>query len=99
MSASGRYPYGPAMNQGPNAARPMSSNMQRTLHDPMKYWDTKMDKSSAFFRNTRVQTCSHIVTKNGKTVAVQFPLEKTGWKAPTSYANTARSSQIESWSS
>jgi len=58
-----------------------------------------MDKSASFFRNTRVQTCSHIVTKNGKTVAVQFPLEKTGWKAPTSYQNTAKSSEIQSWSS
>ena len=97
MSASGRYPFGPAINQGPNS-RPVSSNPARTLHDPARFWDTKMDKSAPFFRNTRVQTCSHIVTKGGKTVAVQFPLEKTGWKAPTSYQNTARSSEIQSWS-
>lgn len=85
MTASGKYPFGPAINAGPKS-RPMSSmNPERTLHDPSQFWDTKMDKSAPFFHNTRVQTCSHIVTKNGKTVAVQFPLEKTGWKAPTSY--------------
>ena len=44
-----------------------------------------MDKSAPYFHNTRVQTCSHILRQNGKAVAVQFPLEKTGWKAPTSY--------------
>ena len=64
----------------------------------MKFWDTKMDKSAPFFRNTRVQTCSHILRQGNKTVAVQFPLEKTGWKAPTSYANTAKSSEVQSWS-
>ena len=97
MSASGRHQYGPAINQGPNS-RPGTANMNRTLHDPMKFWDTKMDKSAPFYKNTRVQTCSHIVTQSGKTVAVQFPLDKTGWKAPTSYANTARSTEIQSWS-
>ena len=98
MTASGKHPYGPAINAGPKS-RPMSSvNPARTLHDPSNFWDTKMDKSAPFFRNTRVQTCSHIVTKNGKTVAVQFPLEKTGWKAPTSYQNTQRSTEIQSWS-
>ncbi len=97
-SASGRYAFGPAINNGPKSRPTTSMNPSRTLHDPTKFWDTKMDKSSQFFKNTRVQTCSHIVTKNGKTVAVQFPLEKTGWKAPTSYQNTARSSEIASWS-
>jgi len=69
----------------------------RTLHDKEEFWQTKMDKSAPFFKNTRVQTCSHIVRKNGKAVAVQFPLEKTGWKAPTSYQNTKRSSETTSW--
>ena len=97
-AATGRHPYGPAINNGPKS-RPMSSlNPTRTLHDRQGFWDTKMDKSAPYFKNTRVQTCSHIVTMGGKTVAVQFPLEKTGWKAPTSYQNTARSSETMSWS-
>ena len=96
-NSTGRYPYGPAINAG-SKARPTSSNPARTLHDKQFFWDTKMDKSASYFKNTRVQTCSHIVTKNGKTVAMQFPLEKTGWKAPTSYQNTARSSEVMSWS-
>ena len=76
-------------------ARPISAN--RTLHDKTQFWQTKMEKSAPFFRGTRVQTCSHIVRKNGKAVAVQFPLEKTGWKAPTSYQNTKKSSECQSW--
>jgi hypothetical protein len=35
--------------------------------------------------------------KNGIAVAVAFPLEKTGWKNPNSYANTKRSAEVESW--
>ena len=56
-----------------------------------------MNESAPFFRSTRVQTCSHVMMKNGIAVAVAFPLEKTGWKNPNSYANTKRSSEIESW--
>jgi hypothetical protein len=37
------------------------------------------------------------MVKNGKAVAVAFPLEKTGWKNPNSYANTAKSSETASW--
>ena len=75
--------------------RPMSAN--RTLHDPYKYWENKQNKSAAFFKPARVQTCSHIIKKGDKCIAVQFPLEKTGWKAPTSYQNTKRSVEIVSW--
>ena len=79
--------------------RPMTAVYgNRTLHDRNLYKDIKMTRSSSFFKGTRVQTCSHIVRKNGKSVAVAFPLEKTGWKAPTSYQNTKRSSEVESWS-
>ena len=97
MTMSGKHAFGPAINAGPKS-RPQSGVPGRTLHDPHSFWDTKMDKSAPFFHNTRVQTCSHIMTKGGKTVAVQFPLEKTGWKAPTSYQNTAKSTEIASWS-
>jgi hypothetical protein len=58
----------------------------------------KMEQSSPFFRTTRVQTCSHVMMKNGKAIAVAFPLEKTGWKNPNSYGNSKRSSEHESWS-
>jgi hypothetical protein len=37
------------------------------------------------------------MVKNGKAIAVAFPLEKTGWKNPNSYANTKRSAEVESW--
>ena len=35
--------------------------------------------------------------KNGKAVAVAYPLEKTGWKHPNSYVNTKKSSETESF--
>ena len=75
-----------------------TNNPTRTLHDPESYWNNKMQKSAKYFHSTRVQTCSHILKKNGKTVAVQFPLEKTGWKAPYSYQNVKKSSETQSWS-
>lgn len=72
--------------------------LQRTLHDMAEFRRKKMSESSPFFRTTRVQTCSHVMMKNGKAIAVAFPLEKTGWKNPNSYANTKRSSEVDSWS-
>ena len=53
-----------------------------------------MNESAPFFRTTRVQTCSHVMMKNGIAVAVAYPLEKTGWKNPNSYTNTKRSSEV-----
>lgn len=35
--------------------------------------------------------------RNGKAVAIAYPLEKTGWKNPNSYNNTKKSSEVESW--
>lgn len=61
--------------------------------------EKKMRESAPFFKDTKVQTCSHIVVKNGQAVAVAFPLEKTGWRHPNSYVNTVKSSEVESWAS
>ena len=55
-------------------------NPERTLHDPNLYWDIKMKKSTTFFKGTRIYTCSHIKMRNGKAVAVPFPLKKPAWK-------------------
>ncbi|CAI2373873.1 unnamed protein product [Moneuplotes crassus] len=63
-------------------SRAFSENrMARTIHDPSKYWNTKMTKSSNYFKQTRVQTCSHVLYKNGKAIAVAFPLDKAAKKA------------------
>jgi len=71
--------------------------MRRSLHDLNAFRQKKMTESAPFFRSAKVQTCSHVVMKNGVAVAVAFPLEKTGWKNPNSYVNTVRSSETESW--
>ena len=78
------------------ANKSKSVNPNRTLHDPDRYWGKKMEKSTTYFKGTRVQTCSHVMVKNGKAVAVQFPLEKTGWKAKNSFQNTKRSGEGKS---
>lgn len=75
-----------------------SKLMRRSLHDMDEFKSKKLEQSSPFFRTTRVQTCSHVMMKNGKAIAVAFPLEKTGWKNPNSYGNSKRSSENESWS-
>ena len=77
----------------PEYSNPVSSNknvtahkdLRRTLHDMETFKQIKMTSSSPFFRETRVQTCSHVLVKNGNAVAVAFPLDKTGWKNPNSY--------------
>lgn len=74
------------------------SQMKRTLHDLDAYKSKKETESSPFFRTARVQTCSHVMMRNGKAIAVAFPLEKTGWKNPSAYGNVKRSSEVDSWS-
>ena len=74
------------------------SQMKRTLHDLEAFKTKKQTESSPFFRTTRVQTCSHVMMRNGKAIAVAFPLDKTGWKNPNAYGNVKRSSETDSWS-
>ncbi|OMJ68238.1 hypothetical protein SteCoe_34384 [Stentor coeruleus] len=58
----------------------------------------KSTKSPKFFQSTRVDSCQYVATKNGQTVAVSFPVTKTGYKAPNSWANQKRSSETISHS-
>ncbi len=83
---------GRSRNQGISMTR---SN--RTIHDPEIYKHIKTEKSAPFFKSTRVRTCSHVMMRNGKAVAIAYPLEKTGWKAACSFQNQKRSSEKESW--
>ena len=76
----------------------MENSLKRSLHDLNAYKIKKMEQSSPFFRTARVQTCSHVMMRNGKAIAVAFPLEKTGWKNPNAYGNAKRSSEVDSWS-
>lgn len=58
----------------------------------------KSTKSPAFFQSTRVDSCQFVTTKNGQTVAVSFPVTKTGYKAANSWTNQKRSSETVSHS-
>ncbi|OMJ92597.1 hypothetical protein SteCoe_4607 [Stentor coeruleus] len=58
----------------------------------------KSTKSPKFFQSTRVDSCQYVATKNGQTVAVSFPVTKTGYKAPNSWTNQKRSSETISHS-
>jgi hypothetical protein len=69
-------------------------DMRKTKDDMLR--KTKLEKSSPFFRDTKVLTCSKVMVKNGEAVAVAFPQTKTGYKAPGSYTNMSKSSETKS---
>lgn len=75
-----------------------TQQLKRSIHDLEAFKQKKTEESSPFFRTARVQTCSHVMMRNGKAIAVAFPLDKTGWKNPNAYGNVKRSSETESWS-
>ena len=71
----------------------------RYIHDPEVFKSIKFDKSAVYFRNNKVSTCAYIQKKNGgsgKAIAIEYPLEKTGWKNPASYQNFNQSSELQS---
>ena len=69
----------------------------RAIHDPNHYAKVKYEQSNPYFRQTKVSTCSHILTsKDGRSIAVAYPLVKTGWKHPASHQNMNKSSETES---
>lgn len=84
-------------NEEQQFGQTFNSTNRKTIHDMDAFLEKKKTESAPFFRTARVQTCSHVMVKNGKAIAVAFPLEKTGWKNPNSYANTKRSTEVESW--
>ncbi len=94
--ASGLQKRSETMTAGQLAETQQS--LKRSLHDLDAYKAKKQEESSPFFRTARVQTCSHVMMRNGKAIAVAFPLEKTGWKNPNAYGNVKRSSETDSWS-
>ena len=70
---------------------------RKTVQDELR--KTKLEKSSPFFRDTKVLTCSKVLVKNGgEAVAIVFPQKKTGYKAPGSYTNMSKSSEVKSLS-
>ena len=85
--------YGSKRPQSGSRARPQSG----LLHDKEKFSKIKWDQSAEYFRQTRISTCSHIKQDiHGRAIAVQFPLEKTGWKNPASYQNMNKLTHNES---
>jgi len=62
-----------------------------------EYNKTVMESKSStapFFRQTRVNSCNTVVAKNGRPMAVPFSTKKTGYKAPNSWTNQSRSSEV-----
>lgn len=56
----------------------------------------KDTKSAPFFKATRVSSCQFVQAANGQAKAVAFPTKKTGYKAPNSWTNQSRSSEVQS---
>ena len=64
----------------------------KQIHDKEQFKKIREQKSDAKFLGTKIpQTCSHYIIKRNKAYAIPFPLEKTGWKHPNSYQNSAKS--------
>ena len=83
--------------QRPQSGMRPQSGLNRTIHDPQLYASIKQEQSAPYFRNTRVSTCSHIKQDHqGRAVAIQYPLQKTGWKNPASYQNMNKLTHTES---
>ena len=40
-----------------------------------KYFNTAKDKTDAFFTNTKVDSCSHVLVKNGQSLALPFEIK------------------------
>ena len=86
-----------ASSRRPGSAAVSSKVGQRLLHDPEKFAKIKYEQSNPYFRDCRITTCQKILTGvDGRSVAVAFPLEKTGWKNPLSHQNMNKSSETES---
>ena len=67
------------------------------LHPPQIYHPIKMNQSAAYFKDNKIHTCKKILMKYDKqTVAVAYPLERTGWKNPFSHQNMNKSSETMS---
>ena len=57
-----------------------------------------MKESAPYFRKNKVATCRNILMNyDGKSVAVAYPLDKTGWKHPMSHQNMNKSSETMSF--
>ena len=97
-NASNQLQHSKTVAAAANKDELVSEVRRTTLHDAESFKIKKATESSPFFRTTRVQTCSHVMMRNGKAIAVAFPLAKTGWKNPNAYGNVKRSSETDSWS-
>ena len=75
-------------------------NHQRNQSNPLKnsnYFKTSKAKTNNFFKNTRVDSCSHIIVKNGISLAVSFPIKNQKGKSLNNYKHVPqRSSELKS---
>ncbi|CAG9315356.1 unnamed protein product [Blepharisma stoltei] len=58
---------------------------------------SKAEKSIPFFKNSRVDTCSHIIMKNGQAVAVPY-MTSSPWNSRSLYCNDLKSTEKRSLS-
>ena len=84
------YVYGPKSTiRHPDPAR--------WLHPPAIYDPIKFTESAEYFRGNKVKTCKKLLMKYDKqTLAVAYPLPKSGWKNPFSHQNMNKSSETMS---
>ena len=62
-----------------------------------KYFNTMKEKTNNFFKETKVSSCSHVLVKNGVSLAVPFPIINQKGKPLNNYKNVPqRSSETSS---
>lgn len=61
------------------------------------YFNTSKEKTNAFFKQTKVESCSHVLIKNGTALAVPFKITNSKGKSLNNYKNVPiKSSETKS---
>jgi hypothetical protein len=59
-----------------------------------KFFNTDKEKTDEFFKNTKIGSCSHILVKNGVSVAVPFNVTNSKGKTLNNYKTVPEKSAV-----
>jgi hypothetical protein len=71
------------------------TNFQKEYSKSLKksaYFNTAKDKTNEFFKESRVESCSHVLVKNGVVLAVPFHITNQKGKPLNNYKNVPQKS-------
>jgi len=74
----------------------MSAENSNTMKQSV-YFNTAKEKTNEFFKETKVGSCSHVLVKNGVSLAVPFQIKNQKGKPLNNYKNVPqKSSEVKS---